>query len=494
MHQTKFFPIFFRYGYKVWTLSTSDGYCLWMEPYCGAATRIPDLGLGQGPNVVVGLAMKADLRPGTNIYMDNLFTSSALLSRLSQAGIGGTGTVRKNRRVKVPLPQDEESEDMKCNKDMERGEVAFAYKDDQVMVCWRDSKPVYVLSNIHGKLPDGQEEQAHCERFIKDKGGRTFIHRPSVLKAYNENMGGVDLLDAQVARYRIGVKKKKWYWCFIPFSISVLINNAWRLRNRVLRANGIEVDTKHTHSFLNFIRDVAEALCKCYNRSYYTPTRSNLPTDRANRKKKKSKLHYKGRLPLDDVRYDGKGHLIVPIPKKATRLCKLCRINGKKIKSAYWCKKCAAPLHIKCFTPFHSLPVNDGGDEGFAPLGEEEEEEEEEQQADQDMAGRGEEQQADQDMAGRGEQQQQADQDMAGRGEQQQADQDMAGRGEQQQADQDMAGREEQQQADQDMAGREEQIDVEMVDLDLALQMAMDDYVPPRVDAKYAGLGIGQKL
>ena len=161
-----------------------------MEPYCGASTDIPDQGLGQGPNVVVGLAVKADLRPGCRIYMDNLFTSSALLERLSQGGIGGTGTVRKNRRVKVPLPQDEEDVDLKRNKDMERGEVAFAYKDDQVMVCWKDNKPVYVLSNVHGKLPDGEEELAHCERFIREKGGRTFVHRPSVLKEYNENMGG----------------------------------------------------------------------------------------------------------------------------------------------------------------------------------------------------------------------------------------------------------------------------------------------------------------
>ncbi|XP_068240225.1 piggyBac transposable element-derived protein 3-like [Palaemon carinicauda] len=41
-----------RFGFKVWVACTSDGSLLYFEPYCGSDTKIPDIGLGEGPNVV----------------------------------------------------------------------------------------------------------------------------------------------------------------------------------------------------------------------------------------------------------------------------------------------------------------------------------------------------------------------------------------------------------------------------------------------------------
>ena len=77
---------------------------LHFEPYCGSDTKIPDIGLGQGPNVVMGLVHKAGVQPGSSLYFDNLFTSFPLLENLSALKIGGTGTLRKNRLHHVPLP------------------------------------------------------------------------------------------------------------------------------------------------------------------------------------------------------------------------------------------------------------------------------------------------------------------------------------------------------------------------------------------------------
>jgi hypothetical protein len=70
---------------------------VWFEPYCGRHTQIEDFGLGQGPNVVLDLVQKAKLAPGSEVFFDNLFTSFPLLEKLSEMGIGGTGTVRQNR-------------------------------------------------------------------------------------------------------------------------------------------------------------------------------------------------------------------------------------------------------------------------------------------------------------------------------------------------------------------------------------------------------------
>ena len=86
-----------RYGYKVWSICTSGGSGVWFEPYCGRDTRVEDMGLGHGPNVVLQLVEKASLLPGSELFFDNLFTSFPLLDNLSARNIAGTGTVRQNR-------------------------------------------------------------------------------------------------------------------------------------------------------------------------------------------------------------------------------------------------------------------------------------------------------------------------------------------------------------------------------------------------------------
>lgn len=43
---------------EIWCLATSDGSAVWFEPYCGRDTLVNDVGLGQGPNVVLDLLHK----------------------------------------------------------------------------------------------------------------------------------------------------------------------------------------------------------------------------------------------------------------------------------------------------------------------------------------------------------------------------------------------------------------------------------------------------
>ena len=74
-----------------------QGWLIHTEPYCGKSTLVVDLGMGQGPNVVMGLAGNADVSPGDHLFFDNLFTTILLLEKLSEMGIGGTGTMRQNR-------------------------------------------------------------------------------------------------------------------------------------------------------------------------------------------------------------------------------------------------------------------------------------------------------------------------------------------------------------------------------------------------------------
>lgn len=148
------------FSFKVWSICTSDGAGVWFEPYCGRDTHIEDFGLGQGPNVVLALVDFARLGPGTEIFFDNLFTSFPLLDRLSEMQIGGTGTVRQNRLHRVPVISKKQLE----NKNVDRGTSEVLYNGDQTLVAWKDSKAVYVASNMHSGSADNT-----CKRFDRAK-------------------------------------------------------------------------------------------------------------------------------------------------------------------------------------------------------------------------------------------------------------------------------------------------------------------------------------
>ena len=101
-HGTKQFirgrPI--RFGFKLWCIISSKGYLLHAEPYCGVDTDLPDTGLGQGADVVLGLIEKCKLKTG--FTFDNLFTSLPLLDELTELGFGALGTLTQNKWFFLP--------------------------------------------------------------------------------------------------------------------------------------------------------------------------------------------------------------------------------------------------------------------------------------------------------------------------------------------------------------------------------------------------------
>lgn len=333
----------------MWTLCSADGMGLYFEPYCGADTDILDIGLGQGPNVVMSLSQKAGVLRGSSIYFDNLFTSFPLLQRLSELGVGGTGTLRKNRLNRVPLPE------AACVEKMERGSSKSLYREDQVCTVWRDNKAVYVASNVHNvtkKIEDQGVEpnQCYAKRYSKQAGGQIFINRPNLISMYNESMGGVDLLDGMVALYRCTIKKKKWWFGFVPWSINVAAVNAWRLRNLALKAQGVPYN-KHKHNYLYFLRDLVEGLIKCHGKHALTiPMQMSASTPQS----KKLKTF---RKPVTDVRYDNIGHCIRKHEKGHRGRCRKCTEDKRSgdNRSSYFCPKCNISIHVDCFWEFHNI-------------------------------------------------------------------------------------------------------------------------------------------
>ena len=78
---------------SLWCINSSEGYLLHAEPYCGVDTDLPDTGLGQSPDVVLGLIEKCEVKAGSTVTLDNLFTSLPLLNVLTELGIGALCTL-----------------------------------------------------------------------------------------------------------------------------------------------------------------------------------------------------------------------------------------------------------------------------------------------------------------------------------------------------------------------------------------------------------------
>lgn len=308
------------YCFKVWALCTSGGAGVWYEPYCGRDTKIDDKGLGQGPNVVLDLVEKAQIGRGSEVFFDNLFTSFPLLDNLSEKGIGGTGTVRQNRLHKVPIINKKEMEKK------ERGHADVVYKGDTVLVAWRDSKAVYLASNKYtGDI------NHNCKRFDRVKRASVQVPIPDMIRAYNEFMGGVDLLDAMVAVYRVLFRIKKWWFCFYAWSLSVSAVNAWRLRMSV---------TGKKEPFLDFLRELVIEMFALHGTTPYT-------------------IRKQPSLQAEHCRFDGFNHWITSTEndktgKPSRRNCKQCCLKGRQdAKCLFMCEKCKVPLHTHCFKDYH---------------------------------------------------------------------------------------------------------------------------------------------
>jgi hypothetical protein len=323
-----------RFGFKVWVAAASvqvSGYVLHGEPYCGASTKIAKTGLGSGADVVLGLCEKCGLRPGAEVFIDNYFTGLPLLDQLSASGYGGTGTIRQDRTSRAPLPSKKEMEKQ------ERGSMKSVYTGDKVLTMWNDNRSVIVASNIHNDGPT-----VPTKRWNKNEKKQTYVDMPTMISQYNKYMGSVDLFDSALNLYRPRIRSKKWWWSLWIWSLMAMVNNSWRLYQRV-------IPNCEKMPLLDFTRQLVIQMLKKHGTFPVRPG----PT-----------LAITGKNVKDEVRFDSTiSHLI----KKGTsydRKCKVC-----KKKTCWLCQRCDVPIHPDHFIEYHTKPVrgnidSDVGDEG----------------------------------------------------------------------------------------------------------------------------------
>ena len=337
-----------KWGYKVWVQAGQSGYVHKFKfaadnlseeeinqsgtprqrraPVADSVSLDPKWKVGVSGEVVLMLVQ--DQPRNSYVYFDNFFASPDLLAVLKERGLHATCTLRSDRRRNCPLSMEK---DLKI-----KGRGAYEYRMDEetgVLVCqWYDNKVVSVGSNTHGVEPTHE-----VRRYDGQAKKHINVSCPSLINAYNKNMGGVDKCDMLISLYRNCLKSKKWYKRIIFHMLDMSIVNAWILY-RAIKDTQINL--------CKFKLTVAKALIlsKQPREEFVAP-----------------------RLPLTsltakavnfDQRYDRCDHFVKKMNIKSAQRCKL---EGCKRKTLFMCRKCCVYLCTTgithesddCFYLFH---------------------------------------------------------------------------------------------------------------------------------------------
>ena len=314
-HSAKMFirgkPI--RFGYKLWSLCGSDGYPYHLQVYKGkeATSSNEPLGTRVVNHMVEVVRENSDVAKH-HFFFDNFFTSYKLLSDLASEKVKATGTVRENRTGGA-------NRDLTSTKEMKKSTPGtFDFRcDGTVFMCkWNDNSVVTVASNCQTHTPVHE-----VRRRVKGQPVNN-VQQPHLIHAYNQGMGGVDLMDRMLASYRPSIRWKKWYWPLFTNALNVTVVASWRIHCKIAES---------LMSHLDFRREIAICLLKMSMVSRLqvgSGPRVNLP---------------------DDVRFDGEDHEKVAATQGR---CNVCKKNCR-----YMCAKCNVRLHYdrgsRCHVTYH---------------------------------------------------------------------------------------------------------------------------------------------
>ncbi|XP_050063055.1 piggyBac transposable element-derived protein 3-like [Aphis gossypii] len=268
-----------KWGYKLFVLCGSSGYAYDFEFYTGNENNSferlfysePDF--GATGNVVVRLTRSIPINMHHKLYFDNYYTSIPVMAFLENRKIHTVGTFRANRFFGVPI--DDKSMLKKPRGTSE--EFITVYENVPITaVGWRDNKVVKVASTYVGEVPTDKVKR-------HDRKTRTNIEvtRPQCINIYNKHMGGVDMMDSMIGRYRINIRTKKWYMKCFYHLLDMTLVNSWLIYKK-LPGNRL--------TLAKFKEEVSVSLCQQYKK----PTRGRRSSleNQLIKKKKKTNSSY----------------------------------------------------------------------------------------------------------------------------------------------------------------------------------------------------------
>ncbi|GBM94280.1 PiggyBac transposable element-derived protein 3, partial [Araneus ventricosus] len=301
-------------GLKNFVLAARDGLVLDFIIYTGKNTVADNdmKSFGLGGSIVKHLVSSISVSKPTYLFTDRYFTGLAILDYLRTKNIYMTGTIMSNRTEGA-------AESFPKDRDMERGSSAFRTRKDgkACLTKWKDRKSVVLLSSAFGAKPEYK-----CKRWSKEDKKKIDVNQPAVIKAYNSNMGGVDLMDRLISYYRISIRTKKWPLRVFAHFLDMATCNAWILYIRHCKKN--EILKKDRLQLIDFKLSIAEILIK------KEVSRTRDEAERVQDEKERVRPKKVVPLPVNDARFDRIGHF--PEHVKLPNQMK-CRNPGCKGKS-----------------------------------------------------------------------------------------------------------------------------------------------------------------
>lgn len=307
-----------RFGYKMWSAATRDGYLITFEPYQGAkAIQLPlqnEYGLGAAVILELESRLPKNIGP-YNLYFDNFFTGLQLLATLTERGTGGTGTIRENRTGKCPITQSS------LLKKEKRGSFSFKTSENVLIARWNDNNIVTFASNCHNLEPIQKVDRIG---FVNGKRAKIQVDCPSVVRKYNKYMGGVDRFDENVASMRISLRGKKWWFPLFAFGVDAACQNAWLTMKACSKQDKL--------TYCQFRRTIVQV----YLSKYSVPPKKRLSCG----------VPLQNRV-IDEVRLGGNANTHTE-QACSQRRCVKCHKATRKM-----CVQCNVALHVHCWFDFH---------------------------------------------------------------------------------------------------------------------------------------------
>jgi len=298
-----------RFGMKVWALcDASSGYIYNFNFYVGKEDESSSKNLSE--KVVLNLLK--DLNSSNHkIYMDAYFTSVPLFDKLNDLGYGATGVLKKNRKY---LPKD-------INTKIELGDIISFTRGNILCFNWMDRKPVLMLTNCHSNKLCKVTKQYNTN-FIKERSV------PEAILNYNQYAHGVDRADQLMSYYKFKNKTIKVWKRVFFFLLEASIINSWILYKM---KNNIKINGK------NFRLSLAKIILNSSNEVI--------------------KISINFSNSIFDYKRLNERHFIIKNHNSRFQDCFLCssRINGKRIRTSFFCEQCSLPFCVNCFKTYHTI-------------------------------------------------------------------------------------------------------------------------------------------
>ena len=130
----------------------------------------------------------------------------------------------------------------------------FYYIISEIIITrWYDNKCVNLCLTYCD--PDSISD---VKRWNRTEKNFVNINCPSVVKEYNQCMGGVDLCDMLISLYRTNIKTKRWYIKILFYCIDICKVNGWLIARR--HCNQLNIAKINQLTLLQLTTQIASSL------------------------------------------------------------------------------------------------------------------------------------------------------------------------------------------------------------------------------------------